>query len=249
MKRAIRVLTVMLVVLEAVLPCGKWGLQRIGYTLEPFSYVGYAWLLAVISAVVLFLRLFKKDESDGVLCVFLMPLSLLDALAYTSFFRTSSLHPQKSAWTTIALLICVLCSASITVVYGKPKIGRILVEIISVLLVLLIGFVGFVSLFSARTVEQSVSSPEGTRRAEIINVDQGALGGATFVEVYENRGLNLLLFTVAPKSKRVYEGGWADTFDMQLTWKDEEHLVITKRFDYVSGEEFTDIEINLNTVE
>ena len=85
--------------------------------------------------------------------------------------------------------------------------------------------------------------------AEIINVDQGALGGATFVEVYENRGLNLLLFTVAPKSKRVYEGGWADTFDIQLTWKDEEHLVITQRFDYVSGEEFTDIEINLNTVE
>lgn len=77
MKRAIRVLTVILVVLEAVLPCGKWGLQLIGYTLEPFSYVGYAWLLAVISAVVLFLRLFKKDESDGVLCVFLMPLSLL----------------------------------------------------------------------------------------------------------------------------------------------------------------------------
>lgn len=184
MKRAIRVLTVILVVLEAVLPCGKWGLQLIGYTLEPFSYVGYAWLLAVISAVVLFLRLFKKDESDGVLCVFLMPLSLLDALAYTSFFRTSSLHPQKSAWTAIALLICVLCSASITVVYGKPKIGRILVEIISVLLVLLIGLVGFVSLFSARTVEQSVSSPEGTRRAE-----------------------------------------------------------------YTSGEEFTDIEINLNTVE
>ena len=119
MKRAIRVLTVILVVLEAVLPCGKWGLQLIGYTLEPFSYVGYAWLLAVISAVVLFLRLFKKDESDGVLCVFLMPLSLLDALAYTSFFRTSSLHPQKSAWTAIALLICVLCSASITPVFGK----------------------------------------------------------------------------------------------------------------------------------
>lgn len=44
MKRAIRVLTVILVVLEAVLPCGKWGLQLIGYTLEPFSYVGYAWL-------------------------------------------------------------------------------------------------------------------------------------------------------------------------------------------------------------
>ena len=60
---------------------------------------------------------------------------------------------------------------------------------------------------------------------------------------------NLLLFTVASKSKRVYEGGWADTFDMQLTWKDEKHLVITKRAEYTSGEEFTDIEINLNTVE
>lgn len=35
---------------------------------------------------------------------------------------------------------------------------------------------------------------------------------------------------------------------MQLTWKDEKHLVITKRAEYTSGEEFTDIEINLNTV-
>ncbi|MDY4045690.1 MAG: hypothetical protein SOZ10_06555, partial [Oscillospiraceae bacterium] len=129
-------MTVILVALEAVLPFGFFICRAFGYFFEPFSYVGYAWLLAVISAVVLFLRLFKKDESDGVLCVFLMPLSLLDALAYTSFFRTSSLHPQKSAWTAIALLICVLCSASITVVYGKLKIGRILVEIISVLLVL-----------------------------------------------------------------------------------------------------------------
>lgn len=249
MKRAIRVLTIILVVLEAVLPCGKWGLQLIGYTLEPFSYVGYAWLLAVISAVVLFLRLFKKDESNSALCVFLMPLSLLDALAYTSFFRMSSLHPQKSAWTAIALLICVLCSASITVVYGKPKIGRILVEIVSVLLVLLIGFVGFFSLFSARTVEQTVSSPEGTKYVEVIQSNHGALGGATLVEVHENRGLNLLLFTVAPKSKRVYEGDWYDTFDMQLTWKDEEHLIITKRVYYISDEEFRDIEIDLNTIE
>lgn len=173
MKRVIRVLTVILVVLEAVLPCGKWGLQRIGYTLEPFSYVGYAWLLAVISAVVLFLRLFKKDESDGVLCVFLMPLSLLDALAYTSFFRTSSLHPQKSAWTVIALLICVLCSASITVVYGKPKIGRILVEIISVLLVLLIGLVGFVSCF-----RQEQSSRAFHRRRE-----RGGRRSSTWIKV------------------------------------------------------------------
>ena len=175
MKRAIRVLTVILVVLEAVLPCGKWGLQLIGYTIEPFSYVGYAWLLAVISAVVLFLRLFKKDESDGVLCVFLMPLSLLDALAYTSFFRTSSLHPQKSAWTAIALLICVLCSASITVVYGKPKIGRILVEIISVLLVLLIGLVGFVSLF--RTVGFHLRRVGKNSRAERFIAGGNAAGG------------------------------------------------------------------------
>ena len=48
----------------------------------------------------------------------------------------------------------------------------------------------------------------------------------------------------------MYEGDWYDiTFDMQFTWKDEEHLIITKRVYYTSGEEFTDIEINLNTVE
>ena len=48
--------------------------------------------------------------------------------------------------------------------------------------------------------------------------------------------------------KQVYNGHWGEFYDMQLTWKDEKHLVITKRAEYTSGEEFTDIEINLNTV-
>ena len=47
----------------------------------------------------------------------------------------------------------------------------------------------------------------------------------------------------------MYNGHWGEFYDMQLTWKDEKHLVITKRAEYTSGEEFTDIEIDLNTVE
>ena len=61
--------------------------------------------------------------------------------------------------------------------------------------------------------------------------------------------MNLLIYKVSAMPKQVYNGHWGEFYDMQLTWKDEKHLIITKRAYYTSGEEFTDIEINLNTVE
>ena len=79
--------------------------------------------------------------------------------------------------------------------------------------------------------------------------DGGAAGGATIVRVRNTGSLNLLIYKVSAMPKQVYNGHWGEFYDMQLTWKDEEHLVITKRAEYTSGEEFTNIEINLNTVE
>ena len=149
----------------------------------------------------------------------------------------------------IALTVYIICSITLTVVYGKPKWAEILISALSILLTAFLLFCGLIFFLPENTARQVVTSPKGTYQAEVFDRDGGAAGGATIVRVRNTGSLNLLIYKVSAMPKQVYNGHWGEFYDMQLTWKDEKHLVITKRAEYTSGEEFTDIEIDLNTVE
>ena len=93
-----------------------------------------------------------------------------------------------------------------------------------------IGFLSFIALafgdLGENIVVQTVESPNGTYYAEVINSDQGALGGDTLVDVTENKKFDALIFTISKKSKRVYHGEWGEFEDMEIYWKNENCLVI-----------------------
>ena len=81
--------------------------------------------------------------------------------------------------------------------------------------------------FGSNTVVKTVDSPDGSQYAEIISVDQGALGGSTVVNVNKyNKNLSLLLFNISKKPNRVYIGEWGEFEDMDIYFKNEECLVI-----------------------
>ena len=248
MKRAIRVLTVVHLLLAAALPFVFFICRAFGYFFEPFGYTVYAWILTAFSAVVLVLHIFGKEEASSKLCLLSAPLSML-TLAVYEYVHTFLLVACNEISNVIALTIYIICSITLTVVYGKPKWAEILISTLSILLTAFLLFCGLVFFLPENTARQVVTSPKGTYQAEVFDRDGGAAGGATIVRVRNTGSLNLLIYKVSAMPKQVYTGHWGEFYDMQLTWKDEEHLVITKRFDYVSGEEFTDIEINLNTVE
>ena len=97
-------------------------------------------------------------------------------------------------------------------------------------MILPIGFFGFIALifgnFGQNTVVQSVESPNGIYYAEVIDSDQGALGGDTLVDVYENKGIDTLIFKISKEPQRIYHGDWGEFYDMELYWKDDYCLVI-----------------------
>ena len=62
--------------------------------------------------------------------------------------------------------------------------------------------------------------------AQVIDSDQGALGGNTIVDVDEKGSFNLLLFRIEKKPQRVYLGEWGEYEGMQIHWKDDDCLVI-----------------------
>ena len=93
------------------------------------------------------------------------------------------------------------------------------------LLLLLLPFVLFVlSLrgLSQNTVVQTLDSPNGTYFAQVIDSDQGAMGGATIVEVYQSNSF----LGRHKKVDRVYTGRYGEYKTMEIYWKDDTCLVI-----------------------
>ncbi len=76
------------------------------------------------------------------------------------------------------------------------------------------------------TVVKTVSSPSGKYYAQVIDSDQGALGGDTHVDVYQECGINALLFRIEKNPRRVYFGDWGEYENMKIYWKDDNCLVI-----------------------
>ena len=102
--------------------------------------------------------------------------------------------------------------------------------VLSALMILPICFFSFIAFIfgniGQNTVVQTVESPSGKYYAQVIDCDQGALGGDTLVDVYQDCGINAILFKIEKKPQRVYFGDWGEFENMQIHWKDDNCLVI-----------------------
>jgi hypothetical protein len=127
-------------------------------------------------------------------------------------------------------LIWVVFSFALAFAYGSGVFLKgVLVGLTSLALVLLLPLMGFLLIFSfgQDTVVQTVYSPEATYYAEVIDSDQGALGGDTLVEVYNTKKkIELFFLTVQKNPQRVYFGEWGEFQTMKLEWESEQILLI-----------------------
>lgn len=85
-----------------------------------------------------------------------------------------------------------------------------------VLPVVLIGSMG------SATVVESAVSPDGVYRAELINVDQGALGGDTVIKVLREESSGRFW----NDDEIIYMGQWGEFDYMDLSWEDCDTLVV-----------------------
>jgi hypothetical protein len=112
----------------------------------------------------------------------------------------------------------------------KETVFSVIIALLALILVPMICFSVFMVVFFGSigedTVIQTLPSPDGNRYAEVIDCDQGALGGDTLVDVYQDCGINAILFKIEKKPQRVYFGDWGEFENMQIHWKDDNCLVI-----------------------
>lgn len=226
MKKRNVILGYLLFVLTILFPLGVLILSCFGYTFELASISVFAIAIALISVVLCILS-GKEEEAHkngalGVILTILTPLSVVNAL----FFMLEC----PKAWVIVSLFINIGCSAYLTIKHGAPRLLKSILCVISAFLILPVGFMGFIMLIfgniGQNTVVQTVESPNGAYYAEVIDSDQGALGGDTLVDVYENTEINLLVCKIFKNPQRVYHGEWGEFKDMEVYWKDDQCLVI-----------------------
>ncbi len=132
----------------------------------------------------------------------------------------------------IGVLIAITAIAVfVSVKFVKPRqkgIARAIVAgVLASLLFMFSFFMFLVSGIGQNTVVKTVNSPTGRYTAELVDSDQGALGGDTVVYVTDNLlSVDFGLVTIHKQKERIYMGEWGAYKGLTLRWIDKDTLKV-----------------------
>ncbi len=230
MKKCATVLNCVLLFFVFLLPVGKIICACFGYNFELVSNFVYVVLIAVLSVAAVIVNLIAKTAlSNKFLCV-LFAISITFFILGCFYFLFEIKTKLFVGFVLTATCCCIFLAAK----FGKPlalKIVSIVLSAIMIINLVFFGFIGFIfGNIGVNTVVKSVDSPSGRYCAEVIDSDQGALGGDTVVKVSSNRDLiNVYFFRVYKQPETVYIGEWLEYKGMTVYWQDDNCLVINSR--------------------
>ncbi len=226
MRKMTLVMLWMLFGLVIILPVAEITLALFDYSLELISYTGFAVFTATVAITATGLTCIVKEiPNNNLLSTFIaiLPfLALVGAVLY--------LFEPMNHITAAPMWVTVVCSFILCIRFSKPIILKVISLILSSLAVIPVIFFTFIALTFGRlavnTVVETVYSPNGSYYVEVIDSDQGALGGDTFVELYEKSPVNLFFIKISKKPERIYRGDWGIYNALDIYWKDDGTLMI-----------------------
>lgn len=129
--------------------------------------------------------------------------------------------------------LTLICSILMFFFSGLEKIFKINLSLVYLILLVPIFFILFIAIcfvnFGANTVVEFETSPNSIYLAEIIDSNQGALGGNTSVDITrQDRNINLLIGELRKRPETIYTGKWGEFETMTLRWEGDEILYINE---------------------
>lgn len=107
------------------------------------------------------------------------------------------------------------------------KAAAIFSVVAGILVGLFVGLTTLLSNFGHTEVLKTLVSPSETFEARVIDVDQGALGGNTLVDVRDCRfSLDMGFCVIRRRDRRVYTGPWGEGEKMKIAWRGDETLIV-----------------------
>lgn len=227
MKKVYSVLVWILLVLLAVAPLGVGITAIFGYEFKLINYWAFAIAEMVIGTVLVLLTIITKetveDKLSQILFSVITPCALINTICY--------IDACGKTWLVLSLLLCIGCGY-LTIRHGVAPVraGALVLTAALVLPVCLICVVlSAVGNAQVNHVVKSVDSPNGTYYAQVINSDQGEMGGDTIVKVYVTKEFDAGIFKISRKPLRLYVGAKDEYKTMELEWIGEDRLRIDSK--------------------
>ena len=224
-KRKICIITTLvMLILMLVIPMLRLFVSLSGQHLVMQKHIIILGVLSVVfaSAGVVFLKSREVEESNGklvsILLFFIFPVSIIHIIYWSVESRDIFVSLLSVGWAILSGL-CMLCGCSIK---GLKVTSFILSGLMAVPTAFFLFVLLVFSAISANTVVNTVVSPNGEYRAEVISSDQGALGGDTFVDVYSEK----YIIEIRDTPERVYFDGWGAHEHMSIYWESDNVLII-----------------------
>lgn len=215
MEKTIRIATYFLLALTAFYPAATALTAVFGYEITLRYIPVFAMILAVLSVGSVMGHLIYKPKKMFVLTAVLALVNIVNTVLL--------IFASNTPLVILCTLLSAVCCCLLPVVNGKRLAVKITALVLSVLMLLPCCYCGFIFLIfgniGQNTVVQSAVSPDGRFCAEVINSDQGALGGNTLVQVRETHSFDAQLFVIEKKAQRIYLGEWGEFKDMEIEWK------------------------------
>lgn len=232
MKKSQKAAFYLLSALYAFMPLLSAVLLIFGYTAYLFSYSFFSVFLALVSVAAVISIIRNKhgcaNKNISIISAFLPILATVNWIIY--LFKSQDIR-NEAVVVAVCMPICLICAVIITSKLCKPsglKIAGIILPLLAVIPLLFFSFLTLLPI-GKNAVINTVSSPNGAFHAEIVDSDQGALGGNTLVYVQKNSGFDAFFFSIKKRRERVYLGDWGEYENMQIYWKDENTLIINSK--------------------
>ncbi len=235
MKRLYLVTNILLFALLLLLPLGSLISKCFGYEIELTNYTVFSVICTIFSLTSIILNIRIKPSFDNVtiniIFGLMSPISFLNVFYY--------LFDYFQLWMVGLSVITVCCCWYLTLKHGKPIVLKIISIILSAFMILPICYSYFIVLIfgtlAQYTVVNTIKSPNETYYIEIIDNDQGALGGDTIIYLYENKGINAVIFKTYKKPTRILQDDYGAHTNMDIHWENDQLLIInSKEYDVKS---------------
>lgn len=221
MKITRRILSFLLIILTALYPIGTFAASLCGYRLKLLSSVALCVCLAALSICLCVLE-FTEKSGDSAAFAIIMPISMINAALI--------IVREGTAANAVCVAISLICCLLIAIRCTRPRWLKIASLTLSALmtapLMLSCAVALLASNFGQTNIVKEVASPSGDYRAVVIDSDQGATGGNTFVDLYEDVIFSCGIFELEKKPRRIYSGDWGEGERMDIYWKGDGILVI-----------------------
>lgn len=207
----------------SLFPLLTFVLYPFGYSVSLTSYK----ILSAVSAVICIasgylLKNHIPDKPEGIILSLLPLIQFINSVIYIS--------KSKSLTVAVFMALCFIMCAATSKKNLKSEKAKFFSVITSSLLFVAFILVSFVTVFFGnfvvKTVVETIDSPSGEYYAEIVDSDQGVLGGSTVVYVKKSNSLNLLILKIEKTPEKVYLGEWGEYETMDIKWADDKTLLI-----------------------